>query len=739
MAVVSAITLTCTSLVAIPSFAVETTVGTATELTTAITNAATGDSIRLTSDIVVPSVVTVSKAITIDGAGYSVSVPKPGVTDSGANNSSASSFGVFSLSGSFTITLKNMKIKGGNVQGAGVKVGSGTTAVLDGVTISNSRYASGGGGGIYNGGTTYLKNSNLMRNSAMYGGGFLNPSGKSMYVINSTVTDNRSESSAGGGGGAENQGTLYINNSTFSNNSSTEIGGAVNNYYGTLYVSGSSFTGNVAYGSYGGGALGRNGGTISVVSSLFAYNYSRASGSTASPTTFNLDDVGITARSITTGAGVTLRYSTYHASATSATIGSTNTQYNKAADGSDNALFTGGSLGKVRDGTGAEIGTGLIYRPFIVSRNGRFAPALGSASLAGQKGTPVRFDVATGNTSYYDRSAGSPAWVNLTGSAATTSVTLDQYGENRNSSFPATGAVEIELTNLYQVRAVQSSGGTVNGASVYGDVYAANTRITVTAVPDAGQKFDHFTVSTSATTLNSSAYEAVVDIPVTTNPLVYNVTADAIVTPVFVAAAAGERTVSYAANEATCGQPPTTVTSASSIVVAGNTTSSPLQREGYVFSGWNSEPNGSGTDYAAGSTYSTASNLSLAAKWVASPGTVTTCFTVVTPPSSNPSSSPSVTPAPTPSGPVSSNTQTDAAPVLTRTPSSASVPTATPKPSTPVATPSQTLAEVTQADVKREVQLTSLIWPLLLAVALGLAIFVFFYFLRRSRKDEEGS
>lgn len=638
-----------------PAVSATTNVGTSSELASAITAATPGDTVSLTSDIVVSSQVTISKSITVDGNGYTISVPKPGVSEAGANQGDASAFRVFNLSGSNTITIKNIKIKGGNAQGAGINVGSGTTAVVDGVTLSNSRFSAGGGGGIYNGGTTFLKNSNVIRNSARYGGGFLNPYGSSMYISNSIISDNRSESSSGGGGGAENQGTMYINNSSFSNNSSTEIGGAVNNYSGTLYVSGSSFTGNIAYGSYGGGALGNNGGTMKIVSSLLAYNYSRSSGTVTAPTAFALDDVGIKLRSITTGSGVTLWYSVHHAAAsdTNATIGATNSSYSGLANGSNNSIFSGGTLAKVRDGSGAEIGTAEVFQPYIVVRNGRYAPALRITSFASEKGTPIRFNATSGATSYYDRSAGSPDWVNLTPSGATSAdlIATDQYGESRDSNLPAASAVEIELDDVYQVRAVQSSGGSVSGASIFGDVYRANTDVTITAIPATGKSFSGFTVQASTSTT------------VTSNPFVLTVTAPTTITPIFTTAAAGEFTVSYSGNSAECGTAPASETSASSKIIAANSGSNTLQRAGFSFSGWNTEPNGSGTDYASGATYTTTSNLSLYAKWVANSGVTTTCTSAsatpsptpapstspATTPSSTPSSTPTPTPKPTPS------------------------------------------------------------------------------------------
>jgi hypothetical protein len=104
-----------------------------------------------------------------------------------------------------------------------------------------------------------------------------------MFIERCTFTENRSMSSNGGGGAGENQQSLYVNNSTFANNKSTELGGAINNYGGTSYFVDCTFVGNVAYGSHQGGAIAHhNDGTVTLVNSLFACNY-RNNGSAYRP------------------------------------------------------------------------------------------------------------------------------------------------------------------------------------------------------------------------------------------------------------------------------------------------------------------------------------------------------------------------------------------------------------------------------------------------------------------------
>lgn len=277
-------------------------------LVSAISSAVAGDTLVLGSDIIVDtSAISINKAITIDGNGYTATVPNVGVLDDGTNSSSASTWGVFAFTtGSTNAVITNMTIKGGNSSTGAISVGAGLTVTVQNCTVSNSRNSSGGGGGIKNSGTLYLRDSNVVRNSARYGGGFQNSS--VIYISGTSFSDNRSEGSGAGGGAGENTGGgsyLYVNNSTFANNVSSEIGGAINNYMGTLYATNSTFTGNVTlgYSTYG-GAIGKNGGTVKVASSLFAFNYSITGGTSASPSAYQLDDIDYGA--------VTLAYSMYH-------------------------------------------------------------------------------------------------------------------------------------------------------------------------------------------------------------------------------------------------------------------------------------------------------------------------------------------------------------------------------------------------------------------------------------------
>lgn len=75
-------------------------------------------------------------------------------------------------------------------------------------------------------------------------------------------------------------------------------------------------------------------------------------------------------------------------------------------------------------------------------------------------------------------------------------------------------------------------------------------------------------------------------------------------------------TVTYNGNGNTGGTVPTDATeyaSGASVTVLGNTGN--LVKTNHTFSGWNTQPDGNGTDYSAGASFSIAANTTLYAKW----------------------------------------------------------------------------------------------------------------------------
>ena len=282
--------------------------------------------------------VPISKTLTFNGNNYTITVPVPGVTDAGIVTASPSAFRVFNIAASGkTVVFNNLVIKGGGTaaSGAAVAITTGTIVKFNKCTIANSKAAS--GGGLYNQGTCYLFKSHITRNAANFGGGFLNSAG-TMYIEYTDISENRSLSASGGGGGCENNSNanLYMNNSTFGNNQSTELGGAVNNS-ANVWIANTSFTGNVAYGSYKGGAIAQNasGKTMYLVNCLFAYNYYNNNSGTVA---YTLDDIQAF------NGTVNLNYCTYMATSIGSgtiTLGVFNNLHLLAIDGFYQRYFYG--------------------------------------------------------------------------------------------------------------------------------------------------------------------------------------------------------------------------------------------------------------------------------------------------------------------------------------------------------------------------------------------------------------
>ncbi len=597
-------------------------------LTSAINAATSGDIIEIQNDLTTTtpatgfSALVISKTLTINGNNYTITVPVTGVSDGGINNSgtggtsTASAYRVLNTTGtSVTITINDWVIKGGNIGAngsGGCILNSADKLVLNNVTISNGRssYLSSGsivlgngGGGMSNTSTgrVYMQNCMITRNSAGYGGGFLNDGGK-IFLEKTTFTENRSEFNGGGGGGCEtkNGGFLYFNNCTFSNNYSTEYGGAINNYNSTTYVANSTFTGNVVYGSTSRGAAISNRNGEYVLNCIFAYNYYRSGGTITNPSAYDLDDFGLT-----TGTNVNCYNSIYHSGTNkfNTTTSTGNVQYTGAIDGSDNSIFAGGIYTKITDGTGTEIGSAKVYQPLLVSNVQAKTATLKLGSFPNKtanKGLVTGFTFGGGSPSMGYKNTGG-TWVNILGTAASSNiVTLDQLGTTRSTTAPTRGSVETEIATVYMLKSVIAANGTTLGASIYGDVYASGTKINVTAIANTGYAFSSWIDYTTGSVVSTS------------NPYSITLTSNLTIQPVFVTSST--YTVTFSGNNNTSGSAPNNLsfTTGNSVTLSGQGT---LLRDEYYFSGWNTQPSGGGTNYAVGATYSTTANLTLYAKW----------------------------------------------------------------------------------------------------------------------------
>ncbi|MCP1111016.1 YDG domain-containing protein [Ohessyouella blattaphilus] len=504
-------------------------VATYQELVDALGKVNDGDVISISYDIVVTSQVNLSKSVTIQGNGNWIRVPEPGLHDSGILNSKPSAFRVFyAATAGKNISINNLKISGGNVQGGGIYVGSSVEMSLSQVTITNCGGSGSTGGGIYNAGVTRIINSVINRNGANYGGGFLNTGGATMVVENSSMSENRSLSAGGGGGAAENQGQLYVNSCTFANNKSTELGGAINDYFGMAYIMNSTFSGNVTYNSSrDGGAL--RGSKSVLVNCLFAYNYRLSDG------TYILDDFSTYASVFGTSLSNYKVVSSVTHEASAEIAGYNLISYSGKKDGSDDIIFSGGATAKVLAADGSETGTSTVFQPYNYQPAGAYTavPALKSPTAGFlTQGVPTAFDpfaetpifaYRNEDGSWYSNYEGIWSKSTLTDETAKR-VTTDQLGGARGDGI---GSTVFSTTDLYMVKLVHNPAtahGLVHGATVYGDVYKAGDKVEIITTPDAGYYFDEWKNADGSAHTEDKSKD---------NPLRFEVTKDVVIYPIY--------------------------------------------------------------------------------------------------------------------------------------------------------------------------------------------------------------
>jgi hypothetical protein len=502
-----------------------------------------GDIINIISNIVITSPKTITISVTINGNGNIISVLKPGIDDNGLPVADASDYRVFFITGTPTVTINNLTIKGGSWYN--VFVQQLCTLKLNSCIISNSR-----GGGIANYGTVYLNKSLIRRNLSNYeGGGFQNGENATMYIENSCISENIeiSGNGLGGGGGGSNRGKLYINNSSISNNRCCTYGaGLKNSGSGVIYIVNSSVTGNVTYQAWvaKGGGIGNSGGNVYAVNTLFAHNYHILSGTQGNTSTFELDDIEANIAKYPYPSWyqqkIFLYYCIYHAdlpSGTNSVVG--NVQYAGLKDGTNNTIFSGGLLTKMTDHIGQDISTTMLYRPYLYNYNGTVAPTLKSNNfLLSNKGTQTRF--ANNNNvnpvvAYYNKTTS--LWVNLIGvGVAANFVGTDQVNATRSNP-PNVGAIESATGNLFKVSAQNNELGTVTGQTSEGDLYTSGATISFTATPNSSLGFVCWDYVTGGTGIAS-----------TTNPYTFSVTKDVVLVPVYNTLSVSTNTLSLEGN-----------------------------------------------------------------------------------------------------------------------------------------------------------------------------------------------
>jgi hypothetical protein len=248
----------------------------------AIATAGAGDTI--TFSLAANSTVTLTSGELLINKTLTISGPGPNAL-SVMRSAGATGFRLFDIGSGVTATISGLTISNGvlngtanNHQGGGI-FNAGTLTITNCTISGNSTQQTSpgnSGGGIFNGGTLTITNSTISgntSNSATDGGGGIHNKG-TLMVTNSTISGNSTNNSTPGGGGVKNEGQATITNSTISGNTMTNSSGGkgagIYNVTGTMTVTSSTISGNNGDTGRGGGI--ENEATLTVVNSTISGN-----------------------------------------------------------------------------------------------------------------------------------------------------------------------------------------------------------------------------------------------------------------------------------------------------------------------------------------------------------------------------------------------------------------------------------------------------------------------------------
>jgi hypothetical protein len=201
---------------------------------------------------------------------------------------------------------QNLAINGNNAVRV-FTVGSGVTASISGLTITNG--SSRTGSGINNSGTLSLSNDTISNNGTIsntantFGAGIYNSNTGIMTISGCAITGNTTYTD---GGGIYNRGTMTLSNSTVFGNAAYTSGGGIYNS-GTLTLSNDTVSGNFGWNNigslpdFGGGIFNNNSGTLHMSNTIVAGNITSENG----PDIYGAVAAGGTNNLVGTGSGMT--------------------------------------------------------------------------------------------------------------------------------------------------------------------------------------------------------------------------------------------------------------------------------------------------------------------------------------------------------------------------------------------------------------------------------------------------
>ena len=445
------------------------------------------------TEIIVSGVIDLPSGTNLDGHGATVRVETPYVDANGLFADNPTSSGVFRVKASNVVKISNMTIMGGKGDAA---IDNDGCLTLTNVTLMRSNR------GLKNSsGSTILKDCAIVRNSADYGGGLLNSSGK-VVMDSCSFSENIGVSTRdwGGGGAAENNGSMYLNNTVMSNNINDECGAAINNYRGKLYIMNSTITGNTAIGNYNTGALRQS--SVYIVNSIITDN-------------IHNQGMGTNVISSDVNDGGNLYYSVVgqHSNSTNIT-----------------KCITGDVTGK---NVFASYDTSGLYLPIRKKSTAGFShPVLSKTGIKYYCQLKEGGKATTGGVkTYFDYRISDNANVTVCMSYDVNGVNTPLYdlpiSETEVTSYIEGGARQkgvigasgINSEKMYTVKLDSSTpivGGTVKGATIYGESYAEGSSATVEAVPDSYYEFNQWIIQAGGE-LSVDLTEPCITFPVTSD------------------------------------------------------------------------------------------------------------------------------------------------------------------------------------------------------------------------------
>jgi predicted outer membrane repeat protein len=306
----------------------------------------------------------------IGGGIYNTGSSNPTLTNATFTSNNASIQGGAIYNNSSNPTLNTATFTNNTATNNGGAIfNSSSSPTLNNVTFTNNRTTSNGNGGaIFNSSSSPTLNQvSFQQNSSTNGGAIYNNSsspiltdvtfGSNIATVGGAISNNSSYTAGGT--------NFHLTRVTFTNNSASNVGGAIYNSSSNPRMTNITFTGNTTTdpasgGSDQGGAIYNTSSSPTINSTTFSQNSANSDGGAiynivSSPT---LTDITFTNNSSVNGSGGAI----YNIYSSNTTLTNANFNLNSANNGSGGAIFNTFLIGNNTAGTGSTIN--LIQNSF---------------------------------------------------------------------------------------------------------------------------------------------------------------------------------------------------------------------------------------------------------------------------------------------------------------------------------------------------------------------------------------